>query len=73
LSFWKGHAFAVQIDNDAKIINCVGGVEWGFTLPYFSLRPQSLEIKSLDINHWNAAFELLKLKLPEYKQKYQDE
>jgi hypothetical protein len=59
LSFWKGHAYAVRVDDDQKTVHCVGGIEWGFELPYWSLRPHCLTPRALTRDHWTKDWILL--------------
>lgn len=73
LSFWKGHAFAVQVDHQKKSIHCLGGVEWGFELSQFKLRPKAINPKTLNNLDWDKAWQLLQEKLPGYSQTYGSE
>lgn len=59
LSFWKGHAYAVKIDENKRIIECMGGVEWGFKLSFWRLRPQCLEPRALTETDWEKDRQLL--------------
>lgn len=70
LSVWKGHAFAINIDHQKKSINCLGGVEWGFELSYFRLRPKTTTPRLLDEQSWEKAWKILQEKLPQYSQTY---
>ncbi|NDB83082.1 MAG: hypothetical protein EB127_10145 [Alphaproteobacteria bacterium] len=70
LSVWKGHAFAVQVDHQKKSIHCLGGVEWGFELSQFKLRPKAINPKTLNNLDWDKAWQLLQEKLPGYSQTY---
>ncbi len=70
LGFWKGHAFAVKVDHQNKIINCIGGIEWGFKLSLFRSRPKAIYPKLLDEHDWRKAWGLLIEKLPGYQQTY---
>ena len=70
LSFWRANAFAAKIDAENKTVSCVCGVEWGFELSFFKLRPKAIYPKLLGKKDWDAAWEILKEKLPGYQQKY---
>lgn len=70
LRFWKGHAFAVKVDHQKKSIDCIGGIEWGFELSYFRLRPQSIHPQLLNKWDWEKAWQILQEKLPGYSQTY---
>lgn len=67
LSYWKGHAYAVKVDHRDKTIKCIGGVEWGFRLSYFHLRPQAITPSKLDINKWEKDWEILRNELKGYQ------
>lgn len=67
ISFWKGHAFAVEVNHQNKTIKCLGGIEWGFELHFTKLRPVASKPKLLDEKAWNQAWRLLKSKLPNYE------
>ncbi|NDB85354.1 MAG: hypothetical protein EB127_22025 [Alphaproteobacteria bacterium] len=73
LSFWKGHAFAVSVDHQKKSIHCIGGIEWGFELSYFRLRPKSIHPQLLNKETWEKAWQILQEKLPGYSQTYRGE
>lgn len=73
LSFWKGHAFAVKVDHQKKSIDCIGGIEWGFELSYFRLRPKSIHPQLLNKETWEKAWQILQEKLPGYSQTYGSE
>lgn len=47
LFYWKGHAYAVQINHEQKIITVVGGIEWGFTFSIFAFKPQTIRPREL--------------------------
>jgi hypothetical protein len=68
LTFWKGHAFALEIDDINKTINCIGGIEWGFELLWFKLTPKAIPPKMLDNKAWKQAWQIIKAKLPGYTQ-----
>lgn len=69
LSFWKGHAYAVKIDPNNRTIECIGGIQWGFTLSYFHFRPQIIIPSGLTIQHWEQDWLIFKNKLPDYSNK----
>jgi hypothetical protein len=66
LTFWKAHAFPVQVDKFNKTIKCQGGIQWGFKLYLSQLRPVALKPTLLDETAWNQAWDLIKEKLPGY-------
>ena len=47
LTYWKGHAYAVQIDENKKVVEIYGGIEWGFTLTRFSFYPSCITPRKL--------------------------
>ncbi|MCX5924536.1 MAG: hypothetical protein NTZ68_03880 [Candidatus Dependentiae bacterium] len=67
LSFWIGHAYAVQIDHEKKTIECVGGISWGFRLPWWSLRPVMILPTALTEKDWHTDWKVFQQSLPEYK------
>jgi|GEM_PF-2177485 len=67
LSFWKAHAYAVNVNHEEKIIQCVGGVQWGFELSYFKLRPHCLTPKALNFQDWEKDWSFLQNSLAGYK------
>lgn len=69
ISFWKGQVFAVDVDPEAKVIRCLGGMEWGFELSFFRLRPIAIKPRVVDAVAWGQAWELIKVKLPGYQLK----
>lgn len=73
LRFWKGHAFAVKVDHQKKSIHSIGGIEWGFELSYFRLRPKSIAPRLLNKEDWEKAWQILQEKLPGYSQTYGSE
>ncbi|ETZ07775.1 hypothetical protein P618_200016 [Holospora obtusa F1] len=73
LRFWKGHAFAVKVDHQKKYIHCIGGIEWGFELSYFRLRPKATAPQLLNKETWEKAWQILQEKLPGYSQTYGSE
>ena len=66
LSFWEGHAYAVQIDNESKTIRCVGGIGWGFRLTYTALRPQMIVPYPLTVDDWQRDWLVLSKALEGY-------
>jgi hypothetical protein len=72
LCFWKGHAFAVQVDHQKKSIHCMGGIGWGFELSHFRVRPKATAPQLLKKEDWERAWQLLQEKLPGYNQTYED-
>lgn len=70
LRFWKGHAFAVEVDHQKKSIKCLGGIEWGFELSHFRLRPKAIYPQLLNKQDWENVWQLFQEKLPGYQQTY---
>jgi hypothetical protein len=56
-----------------KSINCIGGIEWGFELFDFRLRPKATAPQLLNKEHWEKAWQILQEKLPGYSQTYGSE
>lgn len=52
LSFWRGHAYAVAVDQEEKKITFKGGVAWGFDLPRFSFSPVACVPQALSVDDW---------------------
>lgn len=73
LHFWKGHAFAAKVDHQNKSIHCIGGIEWGFELSDFRLRPKTTAPRLLNKERWEKAWQILQEKLPGYSQTYGSE
>ena len=67
LSFWVGHAYAVQVDHEKKTITCVGGISWGFRLPWWSLRPVMILPSALIESDWQTDWKLFEATLPGYE------
>ena len=67
ISFWKGHAYAVIVDHQHKTIKCIGGIEWGYKLPYFSIRPESIVPSALTLWDWQKDWLILKIKFNGYQ------
>ena len=67
LSFWKGHVYAVKVDHQHKTIQCVGGIEWGFRLSFFHLRPQMITPVVLTSEDWKKDWSFVKTTLKDYE------
>ena len=67
ITFWHGHAYAVNVDHEKKTIECLGGIKWGFELKYTKLRPVALLSQSLSQSDWNKDSVVFAKKLPGYK------
>ncbi len=67
LSFWRAHAYAVQIDCEAKTIECVGGISWGFELLEWLILPKCTVPSALTKQDWEKDWDVFKTALPEYK------
>lgn len=67
LSKWVGHAYAINLDKTKKELKVIGGVEWGFRLPYFSFGPKALQPRGLSIDSWNIDKVEFKKHLLDYK------
>jgi hypothetical protein len=67
VTVWKGHAYAVEVDHKSKTIKCLGGVEWGFKLPFFKFHPVCLTPRALQPEEWNQDWAFLHESLPGYK------
>lgn len=52
LTMWKGHAYAIQIDQRKRTIQCIGGIKWGFNLDTYSLYPESIIPSGLTTRDW---------------------
>lgn len=63
LTMWKGHAYAVQIDHQKRVIQCVGGIEWGFFLDNYSFYPKHISPSALTMQNWEKDASLFKEKL----------
>src|SRR5438874_498078 len=46
------HAYAVQVNLDKKTIRCLGGISWGFKIPWWSLRPAMILPATLSKQDW---------------------
>jgi hypothetical protein len=67
---WKGHAFAVKVNHQKRIIHCIGGIECGFELSHFRLRSRATATQLLNKQDWKKAWLILQKKLPRYTQTY---
>ena len=67
LSYWKGHAWAVEVDRENKTIKPVGGVSWGFNLSYFQIRPICIIPSALNGDDWVNDWQIFKTKLNEFE------
>jgi hypothetical protein len=72
VSFWKGHAWAVIVNNKVKKIKCIGGIEWGFELPFFSLYPKMIIPNALSRKNWDNDKKFLEKNLHEYEITYEE-
>jgi len=66
-SSWVGHVYAVQVDEENKTIQCVGGISWGYQLPWWSLRPVMILPSALTENDWQTDWNVFETALPGYK------
>jgi len=63
-----GHAYAVQVSNANKTIECVGGVSWGFRWPWWwSLQPVMIRPAALTSTDWQTDWLIFEKALREYK------
>lgn len=54
ISPWIGHAYALQVNDINKTIECIGGISWGFKLPWWSLRPIMILPSALTEQDWET-------------------
>ena len=66
LSFWRGHAYAVHVDREAKTITCVGGISWGYELSQWRILPKCTVPCALTEQDWEKDWELFCTALSEY-------
>lgn len=66
LNFWKGNAFALDIDHQNRTVKCLGGIEWGFKLHFLTIRPVAINPKLLNQVDWNKIWPFIKEQLPRY-------
>lgn len=59
LSYWKGHAYAVTIDQKTGRISYIGGIEWGFLLHRLSLMPKALRPRLLTKEDWKSDWTIM--------------
>lgn len=59
---WTGHAWAIQADLDKKTIRCVGGISWGFKVPWYSLWPVMILPQALTQEDWQNDWDKLSQK-----------
>ena len=55
-SFWKGHAWAVTVDENKKITECKGGVSWGFYFDGKHATPFAFKPKALTKKEWDEDY-----------------
>jgi hypothetical protein len=67
LSFWHAHAYAVRLDEQNKTIQCLGGISWGYKLPWWNLRPVMILPSTLTKNDWVTDWEVFQKALPDYQ------
>ncbi|AZL16342.1 hypothetical protein [Rickettsiales endosymbiont of Stachyamoeba lipophora] len=67
ISFWKSHAYAVEIDKETKTLIVLGGIKWGFRPSYFKLRPTATISSALLKDDWHRDWELLRHNFKDYK------
>lgn len=68
LSFWIGHAWAIQINDKDKTIKCIGGISWGYKLPQFSFKTSMILPKPLTKQDWEKDWEeMYKATFKDYK------
>jgi hypothetical protein len=67
LSYWKGHAWAVEVDHENKTIKPIGGISWGFNLLHFKIRPTWITPSTLNQDDWLNDWQIFKTKLSGFK------
>lgn len=72
LSFWEGHAYAINVDYDKMTIKFIGGVSWGFKLDFWSLNPKTILPKTLTENEWENDIKFIQHYLPNFIIIYDD-
>ncbi len=70
LSYWKGHAWAVEVDRKNKTIKPIGGVSWGFNLSHFKIRPICITPSALNEDDWVNDWQIFKMKLDKVRVQY---
>lgn len=66
ISFWIGHAYAVDVDEQNRIVHCRGGIRWGYRLSPWHLRPLVIIPSELTEYNWQSDKKLFHLELPDY-------
>lgn len=66
-SSWIAHSYAVSINHQTKTITCLGGIQWGFKLSYFKLRPCMILPSALEIESWKQDCLIVAQALKDYK------
>jgi hypothetical protein len=59
ISFWIGHAYAVCVNEKNKTVKCLGGISWGYRLPWWSLRPIMILPSALSEIDWQVDLKML--------------
>lgn len=67
ITFWRAHAYAIQVDHESKTIQCLGGIFWGYSLSYFHLKPCAYKPAALSLQDFMQDWQLLAKELPEYR------
>lgn len=67
LSFWRAHAYAVVVDYNNKKISCLGGISWGYRLPWYSCTPKMILPASLSMDDWKDDWKLFSTVLPDFR------
>lgn len=67
VTYWRGHVYAIKIDDNTKSIKVLGGIEWGYKLSYFYIRPQMILPSALNIENWENDKKIINGKLSDYK------
>ena len=52
ISYWIGHAYAVIIDDEVKTIQCIGGIGWGYRIPWYWPYPRMIQPYALNLENW---------------------
>jgi hypothetical protein len=67
LSYWIGHAWAIELDEQKKTIKCVGGISWGYRLFCCSFKPTMILPTSLTNQDWQTDWKVFQQFLPDYQ------
>lgn len=67
LSYWIGHAWAIQLDEHNKTIKCIGGISWGYRLFCCSFKPSMILPEPLYKEDWMMDWKVFKKALPDYQ------